>query len=138
MDIGIGFEFAETAVLKLQTPAGEPLRNVKGEQMWIEQEGVDSPKWRRTEQAAFNRRVKKAQGAGGRVTITAAEALADRIANVAAVARKWGGFITADGQPIECTTDNVRTCYEEHAFIFDQAEAHATNRENFMRADSAA
>ncbi len=138
MDIGIGFQFADDATLKLINPVGDPLNNVKGDRMWIKMASVDSPKWKRAEQAASNRRIKTAQSRQGRANVTAAELEADRIENVVAVSLEWGGFITTDGQPIACSPESVRKCYEEHRFIFEQAEAWATNRENFMKGGSAA
>jgi hypothetical protein len=126
----------EGALLEVKDPGGELLK-LDGKQVSIKLASHDSSKWKKSEQAAFNRRVKAAQSRQGRVSITAAEAESDRLANVVAVTLAWENAIVG-GENLPCNPENAGAVYREFPFIFEQAEAFATTRENFMKGSAAA
>ena len=126
----------EGANLEVKDPGGELLK-LEGKQVTIKLASHDSSKWKKSEQAAFNRRVKAAQARQGRVSITAAESENDRISNVVAVTLGWENVIVG-GEVLACNPENAAAVYREFPFIFEQAENFATNRENFLKGSAAA
>lgn len=97
--------------------------------------GQDSKVYRKIQlakqQAALNRIAK-----GKKAIDLDAEKLAeDSIDDLVQLTTDWTGFVL-DGNPLECTPENIRTVYGEWAWIKEQVQEFVADRSNFFRADA--
>lgn len=97
--------------------------------------GQDSKVYRKIQlakqQAALNRIAK-----GKKAIDLDAEKLAeDSIDDLVQLTTGWTGFVL-DGNPLECTPENIRTVYGEWAWIKEQVQEFVADRSNFFRADT--
>jgi hypothetical protein len=122
---------AETARMTIFHPAtDEPLLDDDGNEMWIEVYGLDSAHYRQVQNAQTNRRIQKAQRAGGRVNITAEQQEANALDLLVKCTKAW--HVVLGGEVPACEEKKVRETYERFPWLREQVDTFMHERKNFL------
>lgn len=123
---------SDTTTIVLYHPVDNvPIKNDDGTEMTVTIHGKYSAKYREIQQSQQNARLKRAER-GGKMKLTAAELLADRMDLTVGCVDSW--TIQLDGSTPECSPSNVRSVFERFPWMREQIEAEMEDTQAFLSA----
>jgi hypothetical protein len=121
---------SETTTITLYHPVDNvPIKNDDGTDMTVTIHGKYSAKYREIQQNQQNARLKRAER-GGKMKLTAAELLADRMDLTVGCVDSWS--IQLDGSVPDCNTENVRAIFVRFPWMREQIEAEMEDTQAFL------
>lgn len=128
----LAIDVTQTVKVSLLNPkTRQPIRDVDGNESYIELVSLDSPEVLAVQKAAINKRLKMR----GRATVTADEIEAERAETLIAATKTWN-LISLDGKPlnVELTPVTARTVYTDarFAWIREQVNEALDDRATFL------
>jgi len=122
---------SETAVVALYHPTENiELKNDDGSSMTVTVCGKYSKRYRVIQQNQQNARLKRAER-GGKMKLSAAEIVADRLELVVSCVDSWN--IQLDGVFPECTPENIRSIFERFPWMREQIEVEMEDSQAFLK-----
>jgi len=123
---------SDTTTIVLYHPVDNvPIKNDDDTEMTVTIHGKYSAKYREIQQSQQNARLKRAER-GGKMKLTAAELLADRLDLTVGCVDSW--TIQLNGTTPDCTPEAIRTIFTRFPWMREQIEAEMEDTQAFLTA----
>ena len=131
MDLDNIGEVKDTTEVEIFDPRTQtPLINDDGTAMTVTVYGPYSAQQKAVRDNQQNRRIKRAQRTGGKLSLTAEEMYEDQTRLIVKCVQSWN--IQRGGEKVDCTEENVRDVLDRYRWLREQLEVVIEDTSSFL------